>query len=526
MTGSNYRWLESIRLAPVADDSGRVIISNDAGPVARTSARVADVLTHAIRAYPDIDADLIAQSVGGTAEAIITVLASVGALPALDGSLPNSTNRRLQFRKPFALQLTLLDPSRVLRLIPWLPALARTRGWWWASGALSATGLVFLLIFIVTPDSSLHQPLSVPQYGAVLAALFLSVFIHEFAHATVLAAQGGTSKRLGVMIFYLAPAFFCDVSDAWRLPPIARVKVALAGIVAQCTVASVAMIIAAFMQGTTGTACVVFGVMSYIFALFNLIPFVKLDGYIALIGYLDRPNLRADAMVAFRRRMASLLLGTGRPKGRPESFGFLLFGALCVLFPVVLVGGFALTVNSYLSSWGPIGAWITLGAFVIVIAIGAMQIKRILGQLRRSGVGRIRSALVFGSAIAAVMMLAGILPLPVTVSGGVFTVHGDAAFVLVGATVGIEKGAVLSVYPSTAFPSTQLGEVDVTGGPSPCNVPLEAVTPLTGTGLHADGQCYPVTELHARPRTTIALLRASSATLVQQLIFLASRLHG
>jgi putative peptide zinc metalloprotease protein len=524
MTETDYTWLTKIRLASITDDSGRVIVSGEAGPLVRTSGRVADILQRAILAYPNVDAIRIARDLGDTPKSVEDVLESIGALPALSRTARVSS-KRVQFRKPFSIQLTLLDPSRILRAAPLLPILARTSAVWWGSLLLSVLGVLFLIAYMVSPDSSVHQPLSLSQYVGVFVGLFLSTLVHEFAHATVLVAYGGSSKRLGVMLFYLTPAFFCDVSDAWRFAPRVRVKVALAGVVAQCTVASIALIVGTFLKGETRETFVIFGVLCYIYALFNLVPLVKLDGYIALIGYMDRPNLRADAMAAVRGKCADILLLDGsRSKRRQEAPGFLLYGALCILFPVLLVAGVALSVNSYLSSWGNAGAWMTLVVFVLVAALGMVRAARIVVGVWRAGAARGR-AMVFCAASSLVLLWGVIaLPLPSTVSGGIFTVHGNPMFVVAGSTVSVLPGAQISVYSSSVFPSTRLGTAEVAGGPSACLVPLEAVTPMTGTNLRASAQCYPVSGLPRLPRTTVALLHSTSTTLADQFRFLANRL--
>ena len=146
------------------------------------------------------------------------------------------------------------------------------------------------------------------------ASLSLTTVVHELAHAWTLKHYGGRPGRMGVMLFYLAPAFFCDVSDAWRLPHRRqRVKVALAGIVVQLGLGGLAGLAALRVTEPDRHAfLVLYAVGNLAAGLLNALPFVKLDGYIALMSHLDHPNLRIHAIDTVR---ASLVRFLSRPPG-------------------------------------------------------------------------------------------------------------------------------------------------------------------------------------------------------------------
>lgn len=532
MTDTAYAWLPRITMSGSDDDSGRVIVSCESGPFIRTSSQVADVLRLAQGAFPSVDPNEIASTLGASRESIETVLASVGASPALTrASVPS--RRALEFRRPLSLQLTLFDPSALLTRVPFVSAVVRSRAWWVSQVGLAVIGALVLIGVAITPDSPLHRPMTAAQYVGVFVALFLAVFVHEFAHAATLVAFGGRSHRLGVMLFYLAPAFFCDVSDAWRLRPERRVQVALAGITAQGAVAAVAALVALFLPPDVAVGWDVFAVLCLVYALFNLVPFVKLDGYIALVGHFDRPNLRAQALQAFRSGAGRTLLGTRagdttgqNDDGRRPSVELILFGAACWLLPIVLVAGAGLAVNAYLASWGAFGAWITLAVFTVIGLLGAVLLVRAARRALTRPPSRTRSAaaIVVGGIVVAGLI--GWLPLPQQVTGGVTTRGDSRVLVLAGTTSTIPVGTDLTVYRSAVFPSRPLTRATVTGTDQPCSVPLEAVAPMTGTRLTADAHCFATDAPRDLPENTLAVVTTRGVPLAQQLTYLFGRAAG
>jgi putative peptide zinc metalloprotease protein len=61
-----------------------------------------------------------------------------------------------------------------------------------------------------------------------------------------------------------------------------------------------------------------FALQSYLYGVANLVPFLKLDGYIALAGGLDLPHLRRKAMADFHSWLAHVLLGARDTRQLPD----------------------------------------------------------------------------------------------------------------------------------------------------------------------------------------------------------------
>jgi putative peptide zinc metalloprotease protein len=173
--------------------------------------------------------------------------------------------------------------------------------------------IVFLpvALLIVAPERVMHRlwtlDPALPTWGwiQVYIALLATNVLHEMAHAAACKHYGGRVERIGVMLMYLQPVLYCDVSDSWRFPDTRhKIVVAAAGLVLQLVLAALA-----------GTAWVFSGApVLYVFAavnlaliVLNLIPFVKLDGYWMLVHKLGEPNLRQKGLEAVDIGMRRLL---------------------------------------------------------------------------------------------------------------------------------------------------------------------------------------------------------------------------
>jgi len=138
------------------------------------------------------------------------------------------------------------------------------------------------------------------------ALFLLSLIAHEFGHATACARFGARPAEIGVGIYFIYPALYSDVTDAWRLTRWQRALVDAGGVFFQAVVG------AAFILGfklTDFAPLLAASVLVATNCLFSLNPLLKFDGYWLITDALGVTNLRADA-----RRVARALLD--RLRGR------------------------------------------------------------------------------------------------------------------------------------------------------------------------------------------------------------------
>ena len=143
----------------------------------------------------------------------------------------------------FYVRWKLFNPDRLFQKM-----VSRLR-WIWTRGFVVGTLVLMGLALIL----SMSHPGEVASYTlytmrehylAVFIAATLVGFSHEFAHGLTCKAFGGRVPEVGVlMIYYVLPAFYCNVSGAYLIPERKRrLWVILAGIYWQMLVGAFAIL--------------------------------------------------------------------------------------------------------------------------------------------------------------------------------------------------------------------------------------------------------------------------------------------
>ncbi|MEX3104995.1 MULTISPECIES: daptide biosynthesis intramembrane metalloprotease [unclassified Streptomyces] len=398
--------------------------------------------------------------------------------------------RRITFVPPLTIQFTVVRPERMLNVFRPLTARLAHRSWGIVAALLAGSGLLALAVQARTTVAALSEPVSWPALLALLVVTYCGTMLHELSHGLVLSHYGGRPSRMGFMLFYLTPAFFCDVSDGWRLPRNRqRVRVALAGIATQSLIAGLAGVSSVAVALTGGPAglrdfLLLLTVTNYVSGLFNAIPFVKLDGYLALMSHLDVSHLRDRSITDARRLVARLLFGGRYERALPGVDWAPLFGLACMLFPLYVVSMAFSLWGSVLESAGMVGAVlvsIALGYLSLRVYVGVLKL---LAEARTAGSAAWRRVTV--SLAAAGVVAAALLGIsvPYTVTGGfVVEAQGRTVLVATGTTDrdAISPGAEVQLTSGGVVLQKELGTGTVaSGGFVELSVPFSAFVPVTG----------------------------------------------
>ncbi|WP_303323294.1 daptide biosynthesis intramembrane metalloprotease [Actinomyces radicidentis] len=363
---------------------------------------------------------------------------------------------------------------------PVLERLRRSHAGWLAV-LTSLLGVLPLLQAIADPLGPLYRVMPTGSYLVVVVALLATTVVHELAHGLTLSALGGLPHRVGLMVFYLAPAAFCDVTDAWLLPRRHRVAVASAGVVAQTCLGAGALLGSELTDGAVSGVLAWYGAATYLTALINLLPLLKLDGYVALAGWLDRPNLRRDAIAATRSRLAGAPGAEGAPRW------VLALGLGCVLAPVVAVWAGLLVLLPQLLRLGLPGLVVAVGLVLAAAACLLTGGARVLRELPASN--RRRLALVSTALVALTLLV----PVSASTSMG-FEVQDDGTVLAYGSTEVIaasgasDDGAEVALHRAGLLTGPTLTDGTVTGTRT-CSLPRQAVSPVRTTGTLSPSQC-------------------------------------
>lgn len=138
-------------------------------------------------------------------------------------------------------------------------------------------------------EESVRETLRTP--GGLLAVVLIVIvggFFHELGHASALRYGGGRARRMGVGLYLIYPAFFTDVTDAYGLTRMARIRTDLGGVYFH----AIFVLALTMVAITSGWQVVLFAAL-----LINLdiarqfIPFVRLDGYWLVADITGIPDL-------------------------------------------------------------------------------------------------------------------------------------------------------------------------------------------------------------------------------------------
>ena len=135
----------------------------------------------------------------------------------------------------------------------------------------------------------IRQTVENPVTFLLVAALIIaSAAFHEIGHATACVYSGGRPGRMGAGVYLAWPAFYTDVTDAYRLPRSGRLRTDLGGIYFNA-VFVLAMIGAFF--GTHFEPLLLVAFLMQVEIIQQLLPFLRLDGYYVLSDIAGVPDL-------------------------------------------------------------------------------------------------------------------------------------------------------------------------------------------------------------------------------------------
>jgi putative peptide zinc metalloprotease protein len=229
-----------------------------------------------------------------------------------------------------------------------LPGIDTFVTWLWASVGkllLARAALVFyslvavggLLTFLTShrlQPVNLFAPRGIDM--VLLIALFVAVlvFCHELAHALVCKSFGRQVRRGGFALYFGIPIFFVDTTDIWLENRARRIAVSAAGPVSDLTLGGVCSLLAEALPAGAAETVLFLASIAYLAFLWNLVPFLKLDGYYILIDLLETPMLRSRSFAFVRDNLLGKLWRSER--FNREELLFTGYGLLAGLFSVLL----------------------------------------------------------------------------------------------------------------------------------------------------------------------------------------------
>jgi putative peptide zinc metalloprotease protein len=129
--------------------------------------------------------------------------------------------------------------------------------------------------------------------------IFTVIVLHENGHGLTCKRYGGEVHEIGFMLIYFMPAFYANVTDTWTFESkAAKLWVTFAGAFVELIICSFASFVwyfstpGYFTHDLAFTFMITAGLSSI---LINMNPLIRLDGYFALVDYLEIPKLGDDS---------------------------------------------------------------------------------------------------------------------------------------------------------------------------------------------------------------------------------------
>lgn len=363
-----------------------------------------------------------------TLQSFIARLGQLGLLDGLGDERPAVKAGRRIGGDAFYLRFKTFDPGKAIEWL--LPKVQPcfSRGFVVASLALAAWAGIATAWNWPAFQAEFARIAEWHALAYVWVVFLLTMVAHEFAHALTCRQFGGRVREMGVMLIYLQPALYCNVSDAWLIPEKAkRMWVALAGPWLDMLLWALATLLWCISDadGWLHFTALVVMVSTAARTLLNLNPLIKLDGYYLLSDAVEVPNLRGRAF----RYLGGLWHGkTPRASARERRI-FITYGLLAGSYSALLLGTVVTWLGGYL-----IERFQGLG-FVLLMGVLIMLFKQPLLRALRHTPERLRTGLRDASAwiarrrhmtLSVALGTIGLVPLGLTISGD-FTALPTAA---------------------------------------------------------------------------------------------------
>lgn len=283
---------------------------------------------------------------GGPRVSVATLVRFLSKLDSLGLLARGGTNAQVSTHVPVRglyIRFHLFNPDR---LLGWLD-----RIFGWALTKPFIAGSFVLMLFVAFGiivrfyEVSTYASYVYRAYGitAVIAAILTITVLHEFAHGLACKHFGGDVREMGVLlIYYVLPAFYCNVTDIYRMGRKRdRLWVIFAGIYWQLVVSAVGGLL--WLLATPYTLLADIAMLVFIGGSFNILincnPLIKLDGYYALSQALGVGNLQ-DRSAEYVRSLFARVIGEAQPVKKADSQRPLLYVSywICsILYSVILI---------------------------------------------------------------------------------------------------------------------------------------------------------------------------------------------
>ena len=205
-----------------------------------------------------------------------------------------------------AIRIPLLNPARWLALCHKPAKLLFSRTLAIATLLMGFAVLGLLARWTLSNGMPQWNPaaVTIDRWVMLLVCYGLVKSLHELGHMLACARYKVRSSEVGILLLCFMPCFYCDTTDAWRLPSKwQRAVISAAGIYVELIIALLATIgWLTLNESTLSFICLnLMIVCSVSTLLLNANPLLRYDGYYILSDLWGVPNLHEQSKTAFWR---------------------------------------------------------------------------------------------------------------------------------------------------------------------------------------------------------------------------------
>ncbi|HEY3543264.1 MAG TPA: hypothetical protein VGK79_12050 [Gaiellaceae bacterium] len=257
--------------------------------------------------------------------ALAEKLAAQGLLAGHEHNAPPRRNPLLALRW----KVLVTNPKVTSRLTA--PFTFLYRPWIAAPMVLAFLAVCWFVLFRKGVASATSQAFHSPAFLLLIFALaILSAGFHELGHAAACRYGGATPGGMGMGLYLVWPAFYTDVTDAYRLPRRDRLRVDLGGLYFNAVVSVVTL---AVWLAWRRDALLLLIALQLLMMVKNLSPVIRSDGYHILADATGIPDLYAHIGPTLRRLLPWRKPEPSALKGRARA---LVTGWVLVVVPVLI----------------------------------------------------------------------------------------------------------------------------------------------------------------------------------------------
>ncbi len=222
------------------------------------------------------------------------------------------------------LRRQILDSDQAQSAGSWSAVIMRHGAWSWVLGGAGFLAMVLLMVLESYRRDSVWA--LVVTYGLFAA----SVLVHELGHLGASVARGAKPGGAGVLLFFIWPACYSDVSSSWYLDRSSRLYVDAGGAILQSMFGGLLAVLAFVTPYPAFDGAVA---MILISLLFNLNPFFRFDGYWIMADWLGVQNVAK----AGRKTWGTLIKRESLPYDGWRRYVLLFYSAIRIIAIAIVV---------------------------------------------------------------------------------------------------------------------------------------------------------------------------------------------